>query len=283
MAKGNINQRRLIAKPLFPNGAGAFMVDQDHLSPALKAELWEALPPTLGNPQKSHFLSLTGQAVQLALLFQNRQEAADTTYSAIVDVQHKARALLGSLNKLTDSAATTMHVHGVALPYLENPHAVLSVATAGVATQRSGSPLASHAGTDSDDYAAACDATKSAFMAHLWDMVQDVETVAWFSASQITKSKTSKPTRAFARGLVRQVAEAYRFAAGKLPPGGKEAWFSKYMRELGQEAARATIGPAIVDSVLKEMQESGRYVDCLPCPIPRGSGKRFTPPKKSKR
>ena len=248
-------QLRILAKPKFSDGSGGFWVNPDYLAADLKATLWGILPARLPYEQRCYLLSLTGEAVQ-ELAEQIERNPAAAVKGMIREVESKAHALLVALNKLSEDAAVCLNAHGDALAWLSNPPIQLSLETLIIARSR---------------------IDESALLSYLWDAAQDLEKTAWYASSLVTPNKTARPSQALGRNLVRRVAHSFHRVTGKLPPSSKEAWFPKFIQELGKSVG-PSIGTAMVASVLQEMKDSGQYLHCETKPVPPEILVNFKPP-----
>ena len=136
--------------------------------------------------------------------------AAGPQKDQIKDTSRKARKLLESVAELSAAAVATIELHA------------REAATLG------GSRL------DVDMSDAIRTLSHGEFLAQAWDWIAAVEAVTDYAASQIKTYRQDKPTEAQRRALVANLAARHYQLNGSLPPSDDDAWFARYVREIGE-------------------------------------------------
>ena len=90
-----------------------------------------------------------------------------------------------------------------------------------------------------------------AFLPHIWDTAQDIESIFSYAASQIKPDRQNKPKQSNATAFVSEIAGAFKQVTGKWPPYSKATWFPQFVLEAGQIANCGDIGRDIVEAAIK--------------------------------
>jgi len=103
------------------------------------------------------------------------------------------------------------------------------------------------------------DATKCAifrreFWPHIWDSAQDIESIFFHAANQLTPDKQSRPSIAHSKAFVSEIATAYVNVTGKCPPYSKETWFPLFISQASLIANFGDIGRDIVETAVKGLK-----------------------------
>lgn len=204
------------------------------LSPVVKAKLAALLPKRWDKAQQARFLSQVEQSLAQAAWFHNETPSA-RQLREIALLENRARQLLIAIAGLSSDSRTAIRRSWQAAAFGAAAPAQLS-----------------------DDGAAMGSAGRAQLFGWLWDVVQDLETVAADVPSEITPAKTARPRLANARRLTTLVAQSFYVEKGRLPPCDKDAWFPRFMNALGTSVKYKT-GVALVASVVATMKRSGKF------------------------
>jgi hypothetical protein len=96
------------------------------------------------------------------------------------------------------------------------------------------------------------------FLPALWEMLADVEVASRHALAHVrAPSRQVKVSEAGTRGLVWDVAHAWRAVAGSWPGHSRGTWFPAFMRELVRgEPFRGRCGPELIASVMTDLRAS---------------------------
>lgn len=198
----------------------AWFENTEFIPADLQSSLRKRLPRRMSPETASAFMARCSAAAQL-MLETSKKTSTGKVAADLEKAADRARALLTALKALSADTRSTLGVHLDALAYLTNPPERLSALS--LALLRPESPSGEYRFVRTDG-----------FFLGVCDVLSDLEMGARYAQSKCKPSRQSKVSENNARHLVREVANAYRYLHGKLPPRNAGTWFPPFVTELGR-------------------------------------------------
>lgn len=254
-----------LKKPAFQSEINGFVLHEDPIPMDVKRELWALLPKSMEWEAKAHFLYRAGQ---------NAQSTFDR------GVEPPPAKVIAELEKLQLNAREMLY-------QLAGLSALSQLSVTAISSQSLGGVQSS---SDSNEAMLneeqAINGVPSFYFSRIsqwWDVVQEIELVA-FKAKDLHKAdKSHRPTFVQHRNFVGGLVGSYVFVVGKFPPKSKSSWFPKFVALLG-EHFEAKVGTALIESRLEEIKKfftKDRFSSQFgPNPLPQRAYWTFEPPVK---
>lgn len=219
---------RRLKRPDFEGEKRAIWLDSDHLQSVELTRLAAQLPKKMGEAKRAEFLAAVALVVQQAerMPAHDPQAERQTKSQRVAD---NARELLKAIADIPQAGWGEIRAFSDEFAFEEYTPSPVSEQTKKAVFDR-------------------------ALLPHIWDTVQDIESIFSYAASQFKPDKQDRPSISNAKALVSEVAKAFRQVAGVWPPYSKETWFPLFIAELGGIANCGDIGRDIVETVIKGMK-----------------------------
>lgn len=222
-----IELRRLI-RPDFEGEKRAIWLDSDHLKSAERTRLAEHSPNKMSKAKRAEFLAAVALVVQQAQWLQTR-EAEASRKKKLQLVADKSRELLKAISNIPQAGWGEIRAFSDEFAFDEITPSPLSEQTKKAVFDRT-------------------------LLPHIWDTVQDIESIFTYAASELIPDKQNRPSIRRARALVSEVAKAFKQVTGEWPPYSKGLWFQLFIADVGKITNCGDIGPSIVEAVIKSMK-----------------------------
>lgn len=219
--------RRLI-RPDFEGEKRAIWLDSDHLQCVELTRLATHLPKKMGEAKRAEFLAAVALVVQQVerMPIHDAEAVRQEKLQFVADM---SRELLKAIADIPQAGWGEIRAFSDVFALDENTPSPVSEHTKKAVFDR-------------------------ALMPHIWDTVQDIESIFSYAASQFKPDKQNRPRTSNAKALVSEVVKAFKQVTGKWPPYSKETWFPLFIADVGGIAHCGDIGPHIVEAVIKSMK-----------------------------
>lgn len=216
--------RRLV-RPDFEGEKRAIWLDSDHLKSVELTRLATHLPKKMGEAKRAEFLAAVALVVQQVerMPIHDAEAVRQEKLQFVADM---SRELLKAIADIPQAGWGEIRAFSDVFALDENTPSPLSEHTKKAVFDR-------------------------ALMPHIWDTVQDIESIFSYAASQFKPDKQKRPSISNAKVLVAEVAKVFKHVTGAWPPYSKGTWFPLFISEVGDIANCGDIGRDIVEAAIK--------------------------------
>jgi hypothetical protein len=144
-------------------------------------------------------------------------------------VATQARKLLIAMARMQPDALTTFEAFGLGLAYYSRPP---SQAFAPRQTEEAVG-IRQKIGQTADMTKTAFDGPSGSGCSKLWDVVQDIETMAHVTAANIAPQRGKRPGDFLSKAITHDAARQYKLRFSTFPPLTESGWFAVWLSDLG--------------------------------------------------
>lgn len=190
--------------------------------------LIDALPKRLSAAMKAPFVDAVLWEAE-GLLKTRFDQHAQSIKAEVDKVKTQARKLLTAMKDMQPDALAIFEAFGLEVAYYSRPP---SQAFAPRQTEEAVA-IRQKIGQTTDLTKTAFDGPSGSGISKLWDVVQDIETMAHVTAANIAPQRGKRPGDSLSKAITRDAARQYKLKFSTFPPLTESGWFAVWLSDLG--------------------------------------------------